>query len=91
MESNSTLNNATQIFTEVLNVTVSPPRDVGEYCGANFCPKTEAGEALPNLAPPPSSKLNLIFGIYLICMIVASLTVAFGVDSVKRYVINGSV
>lgn len=91
MESNSTLNNVTQIFTEVINVTVSPPRDVGEYCGANFCPKTETGEAIPNLEPPPNSKLNLIFGIYLICMIVASLTVAFGVDSVKRYVINDSI
>ncbi|KAH1009694.1 hypothetical protein HUJ04_002014 [Dendroctonus ponderosae] len=79
--SNSTLNNIT--FADVFNVSTAS-RNSEEICGANFCPGTVV-EAIPNLAPPSTSKINTITGIYLACMIAAVLAVAFGVDSVKRY------
>ncbi|KAG7211087.1 hypothetical protein KM043_016448 [Ampulex compressa] len=60
-----------------LNSTV-----VAEVCGANFC---KAGEENPNLDPPPKEGIHLISGIYLGCMVLASLIVAFGVDSLSRY------
>lgn len=53
-------------------------------CGADFCPGLPAEEN-PNLAHPSTSKINLISGIYLGCMIAACLIVAFGVDSLSRY------
>ncbi|CAH1121756.1 unnamed protein product [Ceutorhynchus assimilis] len=81
--SNSSINNVTQIFNEVVNISTQT-RDSGDICGANFCPGT-ALEAIPNLTPPTPSKINTIAGIYLVCMVAASLIVAVGVDSVKRY------
>ncbi|XP_015108923.1 UNC93-like protein [Diachasma alloeum] len=64
--------------TLALNSTI-----VAETCGANFC-KAKATEN-PNLAPPPAERIHLISGIYLGCMVLASLIVAFGVDSLSRY------
>ncbi|XP_057336752.1 UNC93-like protein isoform X1 [Microplitis mediator] len=55
---------------------------VSEICGANFCQIVEEN---PNLAPPPVERIHLISGIYLGCMVLASLIVAFGVDSLSRY------
>ncbi|XP_066145378.1 UNC93-like protein isoform X1 [Euwallacea fornicatus] len=80
---NVTINNATAKFVKTLNIS-EQLQDTGEICGANFCPSA-ATEVVPNLAPPPASKINTIAGIYLVCMVVASLIVTFGVDSVKRY------
>ncbi|XP_050310325.1 UNC93-like protein isoform X2 [Anthonomus grandis grandis] len=80
---NTTEANLTEVFRDIVNVTETH-RDTGDICGANFCPGT-ALEAIPNLTPPSTSKINTIAGIYLVCMIVASLTVALGVDSPKRY------
>lgn len=54
-------------------------------CGANFCPGATSVAANPNLKPPPASKINMISAIYLGCMVVACLVVAFGVDSMKRW------
>lgn len=54
---------------------------VANICGANFC-EVPAGN--PNLAPPPVERIHLISGIYLGCMVLASLIVAFGVDSLSR-------
>ncbi|XP_034949361.1 UNC93-like protein [Chelonus insularis] len=55
---------------------------VSETCGANFCQRIEEN---PNLAPPPMERIHLIAGIYLGCMVLAALIVAFGVDSLSRY------
>ncbi|XP_076253185.1 UNC93-like protein isoform X2 [Rhynchophorus ferrugineus] len=79
----TTLNNASAIFEDIVNITTSV-RNTGEICGANFCPTTSL-EAVPNFTPPSASKINTISGIYLACMILASLTVALFVDSVSRY------
>lgn len=63
-----------------LNSTV-----VAEVCGANFCGATSGDAESPKLERPPEERIHLISGIYLCCMIVASLIVAFGVDSLSRY------
>lgn len=59
-----------------LNSTV-----VSEICGAQFCGIVEAN---PNLIAPAPERIWMISGIYLGCMIVACLIVAFGVDSLSR-------
>ncbi|KOC65552.1 UNC93-like protein [Habropoda laboriosa] len=58
---------------------------VAEACGANFCGATSNTSDSPKLERPPEERIHLISGIYLCCMIVASLIVAFGVDSLARY------
>ena len=58
---------------------------VAEVCGANFCGATSGDAESPKLERPPEERIHLISGIYLCCMIVASLIVAFGVDSLSRY------
>lgn len=57
--------------------------DVGEICGANFCPATTSDNN-PNLQKPDSEKVNLLAGIFLGFMGAAVLLVVFGVDSAKR-------
>jgi len=57
---------------------------VAESCGANFCGVSDTGEN-PNLQPPAVERIHLISGIYLGCMIVACLMIAFCVDSLSRY------
>ncbi|CAL7950379.1 unnamed protein product [Xylocopa violacea] len=58
---------------------------VAEACGANFCGATSDTSDSPKLERPPEERIHLISGIYLCCMIVASLIVAFAVDSLTRY------
>ncbi|XP_006607128.1 UNC93-like protein [Apis dorsata] len=58
---------------------------VAEVCGAKFCGATSASNNSSNLERPPEKRIYLISGIYLCCMIMASLIVAFGVDSLTRY------
>ncbi|XP_043269750.1 UNC93-like protein [Venturia canescens] len=58
---------------------------VAEVCGANFCGVTASETVNPNLEPPPPERIHLISGIYLACMVLACLIVAFGVDSLSRY------
>lgn len=60
----------------VLNSSV-----VSEICGAQFCGIVEAN---PNLEAPAPERIWMISGIYLACMIIACLIVAFGVDSLSR-------
>ena len=57
---------------------------VAEACGAKFCGATSDTDDSPNLERPPEERIHLICGIYLGCMIVASLIVMFGVDSLSR-------
>lgn len=57
--------------------------DVGELCGANFCPGLGAAEN-NNLLKPDKEKINLLSGIFLACMAGAVLLVAIGVDTAKR-------
>ncbi|KZC14684.1 PREDICTED: UNC93-like protein [Dufourea novaeangliae] len=64
----------------ILNSTI-----VAEVCGANFCGATSGDAESPKLDRPPEERIHLISGIYLCCMIAASLIVAFGVDSLSRY------
>lgn len=59
--------------------------DVGAICGVNFCPGITAEEN-PFLVRPDAAQINLLSGIFLGCMAGSVLLVAFGVDSLKRYV-----
>nr|CAD7596668.1 unnamed protein product [Timema genevievae] len=59
--------------------------DVGDHCGANFCPGTTSTANNSNLARPSDEKIYTVAGIYLGCMVLAVCIVAFGVDSLKRY------
>lgn len=72
------------IDTVATNVTLNSSV-VAEICGANFCGASDAEDENPNLQPPPIERIHLISGIYLGCMIVACLIIAFGVDSLSRY------
>jgi hypothetical protein len=59
---------------------------MAESCGANFCGVSDTDEDQnPNLQPPAVERIHLISGIYLGCMIVACLMIAFCVDSLSRY------
>nr|CAD7406354.1 unnamed protein product [Timema poppensis] len=59
--------------------------DVGDHCGANFCPGTTGSANNSNLARPSDEKIYTVAGIYLGCMVLAVCIVSFGVDSLKRY------
>lgn len=65
-------------------------KNVNELCGARFCPGGVSAAVNPNLVPPEMSKIHLLSGIFLGLMISACLLVAFGVDSLQRYVILSS-
>lgn len=80
---NTTLSN----LTSLLSTTITPSLqhgDEGDICGANFCPGTMGEGANPNLAPPQTSKIHLIAGIYLGCMILACAVVFVFVDPMSR-------
>lgn len=53
-----------------------------EFCGSRFCHMVEKEN--PLLQRPSDEKIYFISAIYLACMVMASLTVAFGVDSSTR-------
>ncbi|KAJ8676200.1 hypothetical protein QAD02_011986, partial [Eretmocerus hayati] len=82
---NTTITTTTTTTTELSNVTAAGLEVnvslVAELCGANFLGASEN----PNLEPPPAERIHLISGIYLGCMMLACLIVAFGVDSLDRY------
>lgn len=67
------------------NISTISKKHVAEICGAKFCPGVNA-DVNPNLQPPDPSKIHLLTGIFLGCMIAACLIIIFGLDSVKRYV-----
>ncbi|XP_015183523.1 PREDICTED: UNC93-like protein [Polistes dominula] len=58
---------------------------VAEICGANFCVASPSTNDNPNLEQPPIERIHLISGIYVALMILASLVIVFGVDSLSRY------
>ncbi|CAG5045202.1 unnamed protein product [Parnassius apollo] len=60
-----------------LNETLIP-----KFCGANFLPSADAGEALQT---QPPERIQMIAGLYLVCIAGAALISAVGVDSMKRY------
>lgn len=66
------------------NVTLNSTL-VAEICGSNFCGESSSTSENPNLEQPPIERIHLISGIYLALMILASLVIAFGVDSLARY------
>ncbi|XP_076180620.1 UNC93-like protein [Ptiloglossa arizonensis] len=68
-----------------VNTTTLNSSVVAEACGANFCGTTSDSDETPTLERPPEERIHLISGIYLVCMIIASLIIAFGVDSLSRY------
>ncbi|KAM0724765.1 UNC93-like protein [Formica fusca] len=72
------------IETVTNNVTLNSSV-VAEKCGANFCGVSGIEDENPNLQRPPIERIYLISGIYLGCMILACLIIAFGVDSLSRY------
>ncbi|XP_022231281.2 UNC93-like protein [Drosophila obscura] len=57
---------------------------VGELCGARFCPGV-GSEANPNLVPPAPEQIQLLNSIFLACMAAAVVMMIFGVSSLKRY------
>ncbi|CAG5045193.1 unnamed protein product [Parnassius apollo] len=63
-------------------VTALNETQISEFCGANFLPSADAGDALQT---QPPERIQMIAGIYLACMAGAALIVAVGVDSMKRY------
>ncbi|CAK1551241.1 unnamed protein product [Leptosia nina] len=65
------------------NYTLPTP-DYGGTCGVNFCSGNDEQDN-SNLVPPSALKIQVISGVYLACMIFASILVAFGVDSLSRY------
>ncbi|XP_025988285.2 UNC93-like protein [Solenopsis invicta] len=71
------------IDTVDTNVTLNSSI-VAEICGANFCGVSAENEN-PNLLRPPAERIYLISGIYLGCMILACLIIAFAVDPLSRY------
>ncbi|XP_044753696.1 UNC93-like protein isoform X2 [Coccinella septempunctata] len=80
LSDNGTLQNITSVFTETLSELGSD-----EICGAKFCLAELNKTANPNLQKPQDSKIRLISGIYLVCMLLASLIIGIGLDSMKRY------
>lgn len=69
-----------------INTTKSTDiEEVSNKCGANFCPGVITSDAVPNLVPPPSYKINMIASIYFFCMVAAVLIVSVGVDKMSRY------
>lgn len=58
--------------------------NVAKLCGAEFCPGVTAA-LNPNLAPPDSSKIQMLMIIFLGMMIGASVLIAVAVDGLKRY------
>ncbi|XP_028130120.2 UNC93-like protein isoform X1 [Diabrotica virgifera virgifera] len=77
--------NPKSLFTNATKAVQKTDTDLGDICGANFCPGYASAEAVPNLAPPPAYKINLIAAIYFFCMVAAVLIVTFGVDKMSRY------
>ena len=75
---------ASTAVADTANVTLNASL-LAAHCGAQFCGAASAAEN-PNLEPPPPERIQLISGIYLSCMLLACLIVAFGVDSLTRYV-----
>jgi hypothetical protein len=67
----------------ITNLTSLYVRDVGEICGANFCPGISANDN-PNLQPPDEKSIHILSGIFLGCMVFACVLVAIGVNSLKR-------
>lgn len=58
--------------------------NVAKLCGAQFCPGVTAA-LNPKLAPPDSSKIQMLMIIFLGMMIGASALIAVAVDGLKRY------
>ncbi|KAG5890521.1 hypothetical protein JTB14_022754 [Gonioctena quinquepunctata] len=86
---NSTITNAiTVLLNNTKDGAVSQVEATRDTCGANFCPNLAAAaenSTAPVLEPPPASKIHLISGIYLLCMVAACLIVSIGVDKMSRY------
>ncbi|XP_063826088.1 UNC93-like protein [Ostrinia nubilalis] len=76
--------NETLIPEDLVSNVTAPLVDFGATCGVNFC-SGSAGHGNTNLAPPSPLKIQVIAGIYLLCMATAVIMVALGVDSLTRY------
>ncbi|XP_052873170.1 UNC93-like protein [Anopheles cruzii] len=72
--------NETRSIVQSLSVNVS------STCGANYeAPSENAAQGAIDLQRPDAGQLNTLTGIFLACMVAASVSVAIGVDSLKRY------
>lgn len=67
----------------IRNVNESVLLKVGELCGGNYCPGVSVNDN-PNLEPPEPEKIQMLSGIFLLCMVAAFLLTLFGLDSLKR-------
>uniref|UniRef100_A0A182MYP9 UNC93-like protein n=1 Tax=Anopheles dirus TaxID=7168 RepID=A0A182MYP9_9DIPT len=72
--------------SEPVNGTIESSVNVSVTCGANYAaPIHQEAHAAIDLKRPEPEQLNRLTGIFLACMGVASVSVALGVDSLKRY------
>uniref|UniRef100_A0A182QVN0 UNC93-like protein n=1 Tax=Anopheles farauti TaxID=69004 RepID=A0A182QVN0_9DIPT len=70
-----------------VNGTIESAVNVSVTCGANYEAPIQqaANQAALDLKRPEPEQLNRLTGIFLACMVAASVSVALGVDSLKRY------
>ncbi|KXJ84175.1 hypothetical protein RP20_CCG018066 [Aedes albopictus] len=70
------------------NISTAYSVDVSQTCGANYVAPVDrqlGNDTDVNFHRPDAAKLNALTGIFLGCMALASISVAVGVDSLKRY------
>lgn len=70
------------------NISTAYSVDVSQTCGANYVAPVDRqldNSTSVNFHRPDAAKLNTLTGIFLGCMALASISVAVGVDSLKRY------
>lgn len=59
--------------------------NISATCGANYAaPIHQEAQTAIDLKRPEPEQLNRLTGIFLACMVAASISVALGVDSLKR-------
>ncbi|ETN66941.1 UNC93A protein [Anopheles darlingi] len=68
-------------------VQLVSPVNISVTCGANYQAPVggNGSQGVIDLKRPDESQLNTLTGIFLACMVGASISVAIGVDSLKRY------
>lgn len=70
-----------------ITITTNISKNVGQLCGANFCPVENSGE-VANLHQPDPFKIQFLSGIFIVLMLCATLLVSLFADTLKRLVIE---
>ncbi|XP_050080573.1 UNC93-like protein [Anopheles maculipalpis] len=70
----------------LVNGTIESSVNISVTCGANYAaPIHQEAQSAIDLKRPEPEQVNRLTGIFLACMVAASISVALGVDSLKRY------